>query len=192
MKVGPKKRRGYTIDQLKELFVKHNCILLENEYKNNKVSMHYICKCGKLSKVCLSAFLLGKRCMQCGIEKHKKPLAKLNFLMKKKCASALGITLEAIGIKKNTKTSKLLGYGVAELREHITNHPNWEQLKDKKWHLDHIFPISAFVEHNVLDLKIINCLENLQPLSPEDNMSKKNKYDKTSFQSWLLTKGIIV
>jgi len=82
-----------------------------------------------------------------------------------------------------------LGYTSEELREHIYNHSNWEKVKDGDWHLDHIFPIQAFIEYNIKDLKLINCLENLQPLTKKDNLKKHDKYDEKEFEEWLIGKG---
>jgi hypothetical protein len=38
-------------------------------------------------------------------------------------------------------------------------------------HVDHIFPIQAFLDHGILDLKTINALDNLRPmLGPEKRL----------------------
>lgn len=44
-----------------------------------------------------------------------------------------------------------------------------------EWHIDHVKPISAFVKEGITDPKIINALDNLQPLWAEDNLKKSNK-----------------
>jgi len=56
--------------------------------------------------------------------------------------------------------------------------------------LDHIFPIQAFIKYGIRDIKLINCLENLQPLSPVDNMIKSDNYDKKEFEKWLTKKKV--
>jgi (p)ppGpp synthase/HD superfamily hydrolase len=58
-------------------------------------------------------------------------------------------------------------------------------LKDSNWHLDHIFPIQAFLDYGITDVKIINRLDNLQPLSQQQNHEKKDRYNKIAFESWL-------
>jgi hypothetical protein len=78
-----------------------------------------------------------------------------------------------------------LGYTARELQTHIANHPNWENVKNTKWHLDHIFPVKAFVEHGITDIKLINCLENLQPLSQRENNQKCDNYNEKDFIEWL-------
>jgi hypothetical protein len=57
-----------------------------------------------------------------------------------------------------------------------------------EWHIDHIFPIKAFIDHGITDLSIINDLDNLRPLSKKENLSKNAKYDKDKFMKWLSTK----
>ena len=61
----------------------------------------------------------------------------------------------------------MLGYTVNELKNHIHNHPNWSNIKKNNWHLDHMFPVKAFLDYGIIDLKLINCLDNLQPLSAQ-------------------------
>ena len=184
--------RRHTIDFAKKFFEDRGCKLLEDKYKGTHIPMRYICSCVRESKISFASFQAGRRCKECGFAKLRRPNAKLNYLIKKKCQAMLRETLKAIGKIKNTKTKILLGYGVKELWQHITTHPNWPLVKDIKWHLDHIFPITAFVEHNIMDLKIINCLDNLRPLDAVENMKKHNKYDKNDFINWLKSKGIVI
>jgi len=64
------------------------------------------------------------------------------------------------------------------------------KVKDGDWHLDHIFPINAFVEHDITDISVINALDNLRPVSQKENNSKHAKYDKKKFRKWLESKQI--
>jgi hypothetical protein len=183
------KKRRHSIEFIKNVFNQKNCILLEINYLNTHHPMRYICVCGKESKISFAAFQSGRRCKECGINKNRHPQYPLNHVMKKKCQSLLKNTLIAIGKRKITKTKILLGYGTQELWEHIVNHTNWDRVKKTKWELDHIFPISAFVKYNILDIKLINSLDNLQPLEATENNKKRNKYNKTEFEDWLKRKG---
>lgn len=87
------------------------------------------------------------------------------------------------GQRKNAKTAKMLGYNVTELWNHLTTHPNWDVVKDGEWHIDHIFPIIAFIDHGIIDVSVINALSNLQPLSAQENMKKKDHYNRQMFRS---------
>lgn len=49
------------------------------------------------------------------------------------------------------------------------------------WHLDHMFPIKAFADYKISDIKLINALDNLQPLSEADNLIKADKYSAEEF-----------
>jgi len=91
---------------------------------------------------------------------------------------------------KNKKTARLIGYDYKQLQEHITSHPNWEKVKDEDWHVDHIFPIKAFLDHGISDLKIINALDNLRPVAAQVNLCKNAKYDKVAFSEYLKLKGV--
>lgn len=44
-----------------------------------------------------------------------------------------------------------------------------------KWEIDHIIPVTAWLDSGVTDLDIINSIDNLQPLWKKDNMNKSNK-----------------
>jgi hypothetical protein len=68
----------------------------------------------------------------------------------------------------------------------------FNKVKDGKWSIDHIFPVKAFVENKIYDIKIINCLDNLQPMNLIKNFSKGAKYNQEDFVCWLKTKGIIL
>lgn len=63
-------------------------------------------------------------------------------------------------------------------------------VKDGEWHLDHVFPIAAFVENGIKDMAIINALDNLQPLEGRKNITKGDTYDRTVFFEWLGLKGV--
>jgi hypothetical protein len=51
--------------------------------------------------------------------------------------------------------------------------------------VDHIFPVQAFLDHGILDLKLINHLSNLRPMPGKENLSKADKYDEKEFTEWL-------
>jgi|SRR5690625_2277128 len=57
--------RKYTLEKVKEIFVKEGCTLLEEKYINPRTSMNYKCKCGRTSSIRLDNFLQGKRCQGC-------------------------------------------------------------------------------------------------------------------------------
>ena len=70
----------------------------------------------------------------------------------------------------------MLGYTAYELKTHLEkkfkNGMTWENYGS--WHIDHIRPISSFDKTE--DPKIINALENLQPLWAFENYIKSNKF----------------
>ncbi len=110
----------------------------------------------------------------------------------KKCYRALRTVLHHLGRRKTAKTYVLLGYGPTELKSHLEKHPNWPTVKNGKWHLDHVFPIKAFLDYGIDEISVINCLDNLQPLAEFCNLSKGFKYDKDAFESWLQSRQLIV
>lgn len=96
---------------------------------------------------------------------------------------------------KNKKTSAeikvILGYDWDQLRDHLQKHPNWEQVKDTSYHVDHVFPVCAFLKYGIKDPKIVCDLDNLRPLSAQENMKKNRYYSKQEFEAYLREKGLM-
>lgn len=73
-------------------------------------------------------------------------------------------TIKRLGIKKEDKTHKMLGYSALDLKIHIeslfTPKMSWENYGD--WHIDHIKPVSSFDKDT--PASVVNALSNLQPL----------------------------
>jgi hypothetical protein len=75
---------------------------------------------------------------------------------------------------KSERTEVVLGYSRKDLVSHIestfVNGMSWDNYGD--WHIDHITPISWFLDNGVLCPKIINSLDNLKALWADDNQRK--------------------
>ena len=182
-----------------EYFRSQNCELLD-VYKNSFTVMKYRCKCGAIWQSNWNNFKRGKRCQEClrisrsGPNNYQwifdREEKAQNYLFKQRCYKLLKLALLSTGKKKNSRTEQILGYSIKQFQDHIANHPNWEKLKTTRWHVDHIFPIKAFVDYGITDIQTINCLENLQPLWYKDNIKKSDSYDFLVFEKWLKNKGI--
>jgi hypothetical protein len=197
-----KQRLDY--EYVNNYFKEQGCELLETKYCNNETPMAYICACKNESKITWNSFQQGHRCMDCGnkkaaesnrLERHPRWNPDRQYVAMMKCIktklyTSLRTVLNSTGQKKTSHSRDILGYTPQDLRIHIKSHPNWSRVKGVDWHLDHIFPISAFVEHGITDIKIINALDNLQPLTPFENISKGNRYSKEEFYSYLSGKRV--
>jgi 5-methylcytosine-specific restriction endonuclease McrA len=199
-KYGLSKKR--TVEQVREIFKERGCEFLDDEFKSIQHKHNYRCSCGTVSQISFAAFhYQNQTCYECGLKKNLGPnhhmwiedreLARQNKLFRKKCYKAVRATLLATEQEKVGSTTELIGYTPKQLQEHITNHPNWKKVKNGDWHLDHIFPIQAFLDCGIKDMALINCLENLQPISGRENDSKGAKYNKKSFEKWLRKNGRI-
>lgn len=86
----------------------------------------------------------------------------------------LSSVIRRMGGKKNSSTYELLGYSSEQLKLHLENlfteGMSWENWG--KWHIDHKIPISKFNKN--INPKIVNSLENLQPMWAVDNIRKSN------------------
>jgi len=186
-------------EEVAKYFEEQGCELLD-QYTLAYNSVKYRCKCGNISKTTLNSFQKGKQCNKCGIKQRSgenhydwivdREEVKVRHVFRQKCYKALYWSLKLTGQLKSKRTKELLGYSSQELRDHIENNPNWGNIKDGQWQLDHIFPVKAFIDYDIKDLKLINTLDNLQPLTRSENQSKHDKYNKQEFEQWLRQKGV--
>lgn len=199
---------SFDIEFVKNYFYENGCELLEKEYKNARKKLKYKCCCGKVSEICFFSFKSGNRCRECGNKKVSEWLIKnrqkennprwikdreakrLNENFCENCRRMVKRTLKMFDQAKISKTEEILGYRFFELKAHLKSHDNWIKVKDKNWHIDHIFPLKAFVDYGILDARLANCLDNLQPMLGIENISKSAKYDREVFENWLEAKGV--
>ena len=173
----------------------NGCRFVKSWIQCRKTRIAYVCKCGREAEAYLTNFKKCPNCKKCGAAKISGPNCYMYdpdreaVAMRKKfrkiCGQHIKRFMDAVKEKKTRHTHELLGYTPQQLQEHILNHPDYAALKDKEWHVDHIFPIQAFIDHGIMDLKIINALDNLRPLAGPENLSKADKYDEDEFLEWL-------
>jgi hypothetical protein len=201
VKCGYKKTHAHTranYNEIKKFFDKQGCELLEKNYINNRTPMRYRCLCGNESTIMWQNFKKGQRCKKCGIDNVSgsnasnwlmdRELFAINNKFRQRCRSMLHRVLKEINENKTTKTTVMLGYSFEQFKNRIMNHPNWEKVKNKDWSIDHIFPITAFIDYGIKDVKLINSLDNLQPMTKSNNCKKHNKYNRSEFEKWIQSK----
>lgn len=102
-------------------------------------------------------------------EKRKTPRGAAEAYMRK----CVGRVLKS----KKGMSKDLLGYTSFELVSHIEKQfkkgMSWDSRAD--WHIDHIVPISWFLNVGENDPKVINALTNLRPLWASENLEKSDK-----------------
>lgn len=176
-------------------------------YKDSYTPLKFKCSCGNIDKIYLHNFKKGCRCNSCAIKTTKLKLSgsnhynwnpnreqvELNKKIHKASKYIIKDCLKLLGLKKNSKTEELLGYTRKDLLEHLQKDPNFENWRNDSfnYHIDHIFPVKAFVENGIEDLNIINNLDNLRIISAKENLSKNDKYIQEDFESYLINKDII-
>ena len=71
-----KENRRFTYDEVKKYFEDNGCVLISNEYINNRTKLDYICECGEKSSIAFGKFKSGQRCRECSYIKtaNKKRL----------------------------------------------------------------------------------------------------------------------
>lgn len=102
------------------------------------------------------------------------PSYKMMLVARRMLQRSLGIS----GQKKYKRTFDYLGYTSEDLVTHLESlfqdGMRWENYGD--WHIDHIKPLAAYSIEGVTDPKILNSLNNLQPLWAKENMEKGARY----------------
>lgn len=161
----------YSLQYVKNYFKKQKCELLEANYINNKTKMKYKCSCGNISKINFNDFQQGYKCWECGIKKRSGE----NHPDWIKDRNKVRIKNELHNLSRPYKKLYRKKYNIS-----------------KEYDIDHIFPIKAFVDYGIYDIKLINLEENLQPLIPLNNrIFKKAKYNKKEFEKFLIKRNII-
>jgi hypothetical protein len=189
------KKQTLTYDEVYRYFEECGCELLEGEYINVKTKMKYRCECGDISYINFNNFKNGERCRKCSIEKRSgknhyewvedRILFEELKKFRQKCYKMLRYSLKQTRQSKIDRTHLMLGFTPKRLQKYIRNHPNWDKVKDGEWHIDHIYPIKAFLDYDINDIKLINSLDNLQPLSAVENLLKSDNYNDVEFEEWL-------
>ncbi len=187
-------------EEVKEFIESFGCILLSEKYENCRTPLKIQCKCKNIFERTVQSCNVGKcECKKCssiarsGKNHYEWKKDRKKYLEDKKfrnrCSHAITSVWIKMGLKKNGKNIDVLGYTTADLQKRITNHPNWDKVKDSKWDVDHIFPIQAFLDYGIRDMKIINALDNLQPMLHRENCSKGDDCDYKKFDVWLNQRG---
>lgn len=144
------------------------------------------CTCGNKKSV------KAKQCRQCSFESGQRSGSNNGRWIKdrgklrsaKIARTVLSNTLKSLGLKKNGRTAKILGYTFNELKEHIEAQfepwMNWSNygIRSDQWSVDHIIPVAVLIKHNITDPSIINALWNLRPLETAVNIRRSNSVDE--------------
>lgn len=182
-----------------EYFAANGCTLLER-YRKNTTPMAYRCQCGRLGKISWNNFHRGRRCKTCGISRRSGDLHycwktdRDRFAVEKRFRqlpyrifklfpeTRFPVTIE------NLQTQH--GYTFEEFYAHLVSAPDWEELRDTRWQIDHIWPVSAFAGAGISDIALINSLDNLRVVRQDVNCRKSACYNPVAFVQWLLSKGV--
>jgi hypothetical protein len=112
------------------------------------------------------------------LNEYQKEWNKIN-IHSTKWRSLLSETVKRLGQKKESSTSNLLKYSALELKEHLDSLGMiWDYHQ-----IDHKVPITWFKEDT--PPHIVNDLRNLQPLSPEENQIKGNRFSSNISEDYL-------
>ena len=111
--------------------------------------------------------------------KQKDP----NFKVACALRSRISSLIRAAGVKKNHRSTELLGCSIDDFRKHLEflfrDGMRWDNYG--KWHIDHIVPCCCFDLTKVEEQKKCFHYSNQQPLWASENLHKSNRYStKTS------------
>jgi hypothetical protein len=186
-------------EEISKFCNEHGAQFIRSWSQQKRTRIEYICKCGDLAEAYWTNFKRFPNCKKCGNKKVSGPnchmydpdreAVALRKKFRKTCGRLLRRALLATGQQKNGHTYKILGYTPQQLQDRILNHPDYAKC-GAVYHIDHIFPIQAFLDHGILDLKLINDLDNLRPMPGSENLSKADKYDEKEFVEWLRNKSL--
>ena len=134
-------------------------------------------RCNSCHTKFMSARFTGERNPAFKVEnrEYRKECNKIRVMI----GGCLNNALKSNNEIKTKKLFELLDYSLEDFKLHLESlfqeGMTWENHGKYGWHIDHIVPVSWFIENNYFDIKVVNCLKNLQPLWAKDNLSKKDK-----------------
>lgn len=103
----------------------------------------------------------------------------VNYKLNITCRTMLRKVLTKTKQRKSGSLKSMLGFSIDQFKVHIEKQfkegMTWEN--HGEWHADHITPVAMMIRRGVRDHRVINKLNNLQPLWAFDNMSKKDRYE---------------
>jgi hypothetical protein len=112
------------------------------------------------------------------LNEYQKEWNKIN-IHSTKWRSLLSETVKRLGQRKEINTSNLLKYSALDLKEHLDSLGMiWDYHQ-----IDHKIPVTWFKEDT--PPHIVNDLRNLQPLSPEENQIKGNRFTSNVSEDYL-------
>lgn len=68
-------RRRTAYSEVEKIFKERGCELLSKEYKNNRIPLKYICKCGRKAETTLGNFKKSNGCMRCRGDRTRRSKA---------------------------------------------------------------------------------------------------------------------
>ncbi len=183
-----------------DFFKSQGCELL-GEYVNAGTPMDYRCCCGTISRMTWSGFRSGVRCKNCFIKRESgennyqwrsdRDLLMFENRLKQ---SFYRVSKQVFVKGYHTRINEIIetvGYTTKDFMDKICNQENWEELKfSGNWEIDHIYPVWAFIESGVNDIKLIQSLENIRAVTKPENRKKCYKFNPIKFVGWLKSKGV--
>lgn len=166
-------------------------------YKTARSVLPCVCPKGHNWVTTYKAFKRGTRCFTCACASRGEktrlryatrggPPAAERKNWTTRYLSLLPRITKTTTFKKTQKTALILGYTPAQFSAHIQGHPAWQKLGDNGvYQIDHIFPVAAWLDYGVTDPRLVNALENLQPLTPQANRQKWDLYNHAQFENYL-------
>ena len=103
------------------------------------------------------------------------------FRLRNNINTLFRITMKLYSKNGKTKSMNKYGIDIKAIVEKLGNPPQ----DGKKYHIDHIFPVSAFDLNNPEHIKLCWHPDNLRWLEASENLSKNAKYDEVLFEEYL-------
>lgn len=190
-----------SVDKVKTDFTARECELLDN-YTHSRKPMSFRCCCGRIGNISYNNFMKGRLCKECGIAKRagenhyewqndrEKMVIRNRF---RQLAYRIFKDIPHTRFATNEVTLQdNLGFSLEEFHQHLKSHSNWGTIQQGKWEIDHIWPVSAFVNAGICDLKLISGLDNLRVVPAVTNRRKSACYNPVAFVRWLEGKGVLL
>jgi len=117
------------------------------------------------------------------VNEYQRNRKKTNPDLRLACNMRSGMSAALQGIRKSSRTMKIIGCTAEELFEHLESCLSWEPWMTREnygvggWDVDHIIAVTRWSENCPLQFALCWDKSNLQPMEHIANIKKGNRYE---------------
>lgn len=168
-----------TLAKARNIIEMFGCVLLSDNVDSLKCLVAIRCVCTRVIQKSPKTFVQHPFCDNC----RRQDVREIRCFVRS-CRRMLHKLR-----KGDQKMAAILGYGQAEIKRMLESFPGEPAIRSGKWGFDHVRPLAVLARLGLRDQVIANAIDNILPMSKEENCHKGAKCDPCEVVAWLRSKG---